>query len=242
MRNIFKYIGIISLVLTSFMITEKTSMVINETDDIMTQIRKEKNKYQKDPTNAKIEQNKITPGQYGKKVNEKKSYEEMKKQGKYNPQNYIYDEIKPKISIEDIYDKYIESGNKTKKEISIILITSNDINDIKKYQNIKVIKLKDNNPHNHDKYFTQKQYCYIEEYDETKIDKCKKEKKYTIKINPIKKNLLQETKRNIENGKIITIILNNNTKKELELTINYIQNKGYKIVKIEELLSEKITD
>ena len=252
MKKLFKYIGILSLVLASFIITEKTSMVIKETDDIMIKIKEEKTKFEQEPIDAKIEENKIIPGIYGKKVNEKKTYEQMKRQGKYNNENYVYDQTKPKISIEDIYDKYIETGNKSKKEISIIIIIKeNDIN-IQKLKETKVTILKNNEYNIKNNYFTEvdiekninktPNYCYIQEYNKQEIEKCAKEQRHSIKINKITKNLLQETKKELSNGKIITIELNDQTKKELKLTINYIKNKGFKIVKIEELLSEKNTN
>lgn len=144
MKKLFKYIGILSLVLASFIITEKTSMVIKETDDIMIKIKEEKTKFEQEPIDAKIEENKITPGIYGKKVNEEKTYEQMKRQGKYNNENYVYDQTKPKISIEDIYDKYIETGNKTKKEISIIIIIKESNINTQELKDIKVTILKNN--------------------------------------------------------------------------------------------------
>lgn len=252
MKKLFKYIGILSLVLASFIITEKTSMVIKETDDIMIKIKEEKTKFEQEPIDAKIEENKITPGIYGKKVNEEKTYEQMKRQGKYNNENYVYDQTKPKISIEDIYDKYIETGNKTKKEISIIIIIKESNINTQELKDIKVTILKNNERNIKKNYFTEvdiekninktPNYCYIQEYNRQEIEKCAKEQRHSIKINKITKNLLQETKKELSNGKIITIELNDQTKKELKLTINYIKNKGFKIVKIEELLSEKNTN
>ena len=67
MKKIFSYIGITTLALMSFMITFKTTAVIKETDEIMIKINEEKQKYEKEPIDAKIEENKIIPGQYGKK-------------------------------------------------------------------------------------------------------------------------------------------------------------------------------
>ena len=247
MKKLFKYIGILSLV-----ITEKTSMVIKETDDIMIKIKEEKTKFEQDPIDAKIEENRIIPGIYGKKVNEEKTYEQMKRQGKYNNENYVYDQTKPKISIEDIYDKYIETGNKSKKEISIIIIVKDVNMCTQELKETKVTILKSNEIKNKNNRFTEvdiekninkiPNYCYVQEYDKQEIEKCAKEQRHTVKINKINKNLLQETKKELSNGKIIVIALNDQTKKELKLTINYIKNKGFKIVKIEELLSEKNTN
>lgn len=248
MKKIFSYIGITTLALMSFMITSKTTAVIKETDEIMIKINEEKQKYEKEPIDAKIEENKIIPGQYGKKINIEKTYDQMKKLGKYNPKYYVYEQIKPKISIEDTYDKYIESANSTKNEISIILNLNKkaELKEIKKLiknQNIEVIILKDNEPIIENNYFTQdNNYCYIEEENESKLKECAKQNKHTIKKHDIKNNLLKNIKQTISNGEIISIEINNMTIKELELTINYIKNKGYKIVKIQELLSEKNTN
>ena len=82
-------------------------------------------------------------------------------------------------------------------------------------------------------------YCYTKEESSLILKKCTKQKRHTIIINPIERDLKKETKKILSNGKIITISLNDNTKHQLELTINFIKNKGYKIVKLEELLSEK---
>lgn len=248
MKKIFSYIGITTLALMSFMITSKTTAVIKETDEIMIKINEEKQKYEKDPIDAKIEENKIIPGQYGKKINIEKTYDQIKKLGKYNPKYYVYEQIKPKLSIEDTYDKYIESANSTKNEISIILNLNKkaelkEIEKLIKNQNIEVIILKDNKPIIENNYFTQdNNYCYIEEENESKLKECAKQNKHTIKKHDIKNNLLKNIKQTISNGKIISIEINNMTIKELELTINYIKNKGYKIVKIQELLSEKNTN
>ena len=252
MKKIIQCIGIITLTLMSFIVTEKTSVVIKETDDIMIKIKEEKTNFEKEPIDAKVEDNKITPGLYGKKVNEQKTYEQMKKQGKYNVDYYVYNQTKPKISLENIYDKYIETGNKVKKEISIIIIVK-DVNICtQELKETKVTILKSNEIKNKNNHFTEvdiekninkiPNYCYVQEYDKQEIEKCSKEQKHTVKINKINKNLLQETKKELSNGKIITIELNEQTKKELKLTINYIKNKGFKIVKIEELLSEKNTN
>lgn len=256
MKKLFSYIGITMLVLISFFVTEKTTTVIKETDEIMKKIYEEKEKYETISINAKIEENKIIPGQYGKKIQIKKTYEEMKKIGKYNPKYYVYEQIKPQRSIEDIYDKYIETGNQNKKQVSIILNLAQDtemnyVREIIKKQNIEVTILKDNKLTKENNDFTQinnkeskqkNEYCYTEIENIKKLKECAKHHKHTIKKYDIKNNLLIETKKTLTNGKIISIEINNNTTKELELTINYIKNKGYKIVKLNELISEKNTN
>ena len=55
----------------------------------------------------------------------------------------------------------------------------------------------------------------------------------------IKKNLYQKIKNNLKNGTIISIDNNYYTEKELSLTIDYIKEKGYKLVSLNELLTEE---
>lgn len=251
MKKIFSYIGISTLTLMSFITLEKTTTVIKLNDEIMMQINEQKNKYEQEPIDAKIDGNKIEPGINGKKININKSYENMKKMGKYNPEKYEYDQIQPKISINNIHDKYIEKGNSNKKEIALIIIDKNNkmpiIKEIIEKQKVKVTILKNNTIEINNNNFTQidntkQKYCYIKEETSKELKKCEKQKKHTIKMNIVEEDLLKETKKTLSNGKIITISLNENTQKELELTINYIKSKGYKIVKLEELLSEKNTN
>lgn len=143
MKKIFSYLGAISLILISFMISEHTASVMKENDEIMTKINEKYEQYNKEPLDATIDGNTIIPGINGKTVNIEESYKEMKKLGAYNPNYYVYDEIKPDISITKTYDKYIISGNKEKNMISLVfLVHDNDditnIINITEKQNVKV--------------------------------------------------------------------------------------------------------
>ena len=44
----------------------------------------------------------------------------MKEQGIYNEKLFVFDEIKPKVRLEDNQDKFIISGNKNKKMVSLV--------------------------------------------------------------------------------------------------------------------------
>lgn len=83
-------------------------------------------------------------------------------------------------------------------------------------------------------------YCYTEVEKESLLNLCKKMKLHTVK-SPIiiKKNLYQKIKNNLKNGTIISIDNNYYTEKELSLTIDYIKEKGYKLVSLNELLAEE---
>ena len=70
------------------------------------------------------------------------------------------------------------------------------------------------------------------------INDCKTKKLNSIKMNnEIKKDLLINTKKLLNNGVIIYIRENEFNLSELSSTINYIKSRGYDIVNINELLS-----
>lgn len=258
MKKIFRYIGITTLVIISFCMTEKTTTVLKETDEIMKQINENKKKYEQQPILAQQKDNTIIPGLNGKKVNVNKSYEEMKKIGKYNEKYYVYDQIEPNISIKNIYNKYIQNGNKQKNMITLIIKVEqneniDDILNIIEKEKIKVTFYLDNEWIKQNKKLTHKllkqqytlindRYCYTEEENDIMLKKCNREKQHTIKPYVIENELLTQTKKIITNGIIISLPINDNIKKELELTIKYIKKKGYNIVNLEELLSEKNTN
>lgn len=75
-------------------------------------------------------------------------------------------------------------------------------------------------------------YCLFLNKDETSLNNCSNSKMFSILVN--KNNNYQNIKNNLENGKIFLI---NNTQ-ELSNIIEYIINKGYRIVPLSELITE----
>ena len=128
MKKIFQVIGLISLTCFSFFITDKTATVVNEMDEIMMEIKSKKNEYKTNYINATIDGNTIIPGVSGRKVNIKKSYKNMRRNGYFNENLFIYNYTKPKISLNDNIDKYIIKGNPIKRIISLIFIVTGEDN------------------------------------------------------------------------------------------------------------------
>lgn len=127
MKKFFEIIGLISLTIFSFFITDKTVTVVNNMDNMMIEIKANKNKLLSEPIDATINDNDIIPGISGKKININKSYKNMKKKGYYSDELYIYDTIPPKVSIKENMNKYIIKANPNKKSISLIFkIKAND--------------------------------------------------------------------------------------------------------------------
>lgn len=122
MKRFFEILGFLSLVCFSFFYTEKTIDVVKEVDDIMITLKEQAPKYQVKAENAKIDGKFMTPGISGKIVNLQKSYEEMKHYGKFHPNLLVYDKVSPEISIKNRYDKYIQTGNPKKRQVSFLFI------------------------------------------------------------------------------------------------------------------------
>ena len=278
MKRLFEIIGLLSLACFSFFITEKTTSVFENIDNIMIQIKENSAKYEIDSMDAIIDGDTIIPGMYGRVVDIKKSYKKMRNYGIYNENMYVYKNIKPNVSLMDNMDKYIISGNKRKRNISLIFIVDNEIDDIINTldnNNIKANFFIDDiwfNEHNDlvmdliknghiignlshnldysDSSFgwmdtiikslsTQKQgYCYYTDKIDD-INKCNSYKNYIIKPIEINNNFLLEVKKHLDNGIMFSFKINTNNIKELNSIINFIKSKGYNIVNIEELLSEK---
>lgn len=133
-------IGICLLTVFSFYYTNKLIEFSKSKDPIMIEIMKNKDDYNKLSIDALINNNYIIPGSEGLEVDVDKSYTKMKKLGKYNDNLYVYDVVKPTISIKDNYDKFVINGNTTKKEVSLIF----KVNDLKNIENINKILFNNN--------------------------------------------------------------------------------------------------
>ena len=87
--------------------------------------------------------------------------------------------------------------------------------------------------------YNNPKFCYLENYSINDLTACKNNKMNTIIPNIIvDKNPLVTVKENIKNGSMISLDINDQTLNEINLIINYINNKGYRIVKLSDLLSE----
>ena len=133
-------IGICLLTVFSFYYTNKLIEFSKSKDPIMIEIMKNKDDYNKLSIDALINNNYIIPGSEGLEVDVDKSYTKMKKLGKYNDNLYVYDVVKPTISIKDNYNKFVINGNTTKKEVSLVF----KVNDLKNIENINKILFNNN--------------------------------------------------------------------------------------------------
>lgn len=246
MKKIFKYIGMISIVLLSFFYTEKTTLVVREYDELMVKIRKIENEIT-NPKEAIIKDNTIIPGISGKKINVKESYFKMKQINKYDENLLVYDKIYPNEILKNNKDKYIINGNQNKRMVSIIVLVDKNMDKLIKYKNINLFINKIETLEN------KKNIIGYYEYDEwihstlkangIDIKYCLNDLNclnnfYTIKTDIIKNNYLFNTKKVIKNGSILVYKDSEELIKELNIIINFIECKGYTIEYLDTLLEE----
>lgn len=119
-KNILKIILILSLTLFSFYYTDKSIELIRCNDPIMKEIKSKSTKFNVDAIDAKIIDKTIIPGKTGQEIDYEKTYNKMKQYGAYNEVLTVMKEVKPEISIDNNYDKYIIHGNEEKKSVALI--------------------------------------------------------------------------------------------------------------------------
>lgn len=139
MRNFFKLMGLLTLFVFSFYYTEHTVTVVRDMDDLMIELKQRSSSYQIPACNATIKEETIIPGISGKTVDINKSYVKMKEYGKFNENLLIYQKILPDKVLADNKDKFIISGNKDKRMVSLIFLVQ-DHDNIDKI--VKILKEK----------------------------------------------------------------------------------------------------
>ncbi len=122
MKKIFEYLGLASLVCFSFFLTEKTATVVEEVDEIMIQIKAHQEEYKEEGMDAVITNQYIIPGLPQKTVNVEKSYQKMKELGTYDENYLVWDTQKPNVNLEKNLDKYVISGNPSRRVVSLVFL------------------------------------------------------------------------------------------------------------------------
>ena len=125
LKKLFSRIGVICLVIFSFYYTNLTVNIIKGNDPIMKEIEQTKSKYEKDSINAVVSYNSIIPGANGIGVDINSSYTAMKRYGSFNDSLMVFNVVSPVISVTNIYDKFITSGNESKNLISLVFVINN---------------------------------------------------------------------------------------------------------------------
>lgn len=257
MRRIFEWIGGFAIVAFSFYFTDKVSLLVAAKSDLMGEIKAVSASYEEKPVDAIIDDDEgtIVPGKFGRTVNDQESYLSMHDFGSFNENYLVYDFIKPEKSLEDHKDKYITSGNKSNRQVSIIVENNEEakkflinskvpFNEVRKEfleenENIELINganTKDEFNALNSKLKGKSKLCLKDESD---IALCKKNGYYLIdpKLKLTSTNIL-EIKSSLDPG---SIILFSSTAKleDIKLILKELEYKDLSTVHISKLIDEK---
>ena len=255
MKRFFQILGICSILVFSFYYTDKIALIVQEKNPILQEIKSKENELLIDSKDATVVNNFIIPGIKGSKVNVEKSFNKMKSLNAFNEYYLVYDDVKPSISIEDNKDKIIISGNKSKKQISVIIEYNEDL--INYFRNYKIdllinknnydknIKFELINNEKHVKKFKQvetllnndkinKKLCL---YNQSNQDICKSKGNYIIKNTHYLNDNIYDIKNTLENGSIILIKKDTNLK-DIKILLNQIKFQDLEMVYLSDLIKE----
>ena len=136
-KKIIQIIGILILTTFSFFYTEKVNEIVKQKDPIMIKINETKDDSYVSLVKPIVDNDEYVYGLNGCEVDIDKSYSKMKTIGEYKDELIVMKEIENKNKIND---KYIISANKIQKNISIIFLINDEINndliDLLKNKNI----------------------------------------------------------------------------------------------------------
>lgn len=253
MKKILEYLGLFAILIFSFYYTNKAAILARNANPIMKDILEIKDSKTVSSIDAIINDNYIIPGLNGLVVNELDSFNKMRPYNIFNEYYLVYEQMTPKVSLENNKDKIIINGNKEKKEVSLIIDNKNistflDQQDIKYSYLVSINNYVDSNEvinnestkfNELDKELNKKEknkgICLVN--SSVNLKECKKKNYYLVEAKEFNKANLANFKKDIENGSIIK--LNKDLKaKEIETVINYIKSKGLNIVYLSELISE----
>ena len=281
MKKFFEIIGILTLMVGSFVYTEKVGTTAKLSDSLLIEIKSKKDGYKENAIEPIIKDNTIIPGINGKEVDTQKSYEAMSKIGYFDDKLLVYKPLKVENTLDKNKDKYVINGNNTKMDVTLLFKISNndDITNIIKLLEAKqakatffveskylekhhnqIIKLVQNgytvgNLSNNEDYDDSDfvwmktiltnigpqiyNYCYTEKPNKKILRVCNIQNSITIMPQIIiKSNPYLKIKKQILPGSIISLEVNQELNNQIEVILNYITSKGYKIVSLEELLKE----
>ncbi len=280
-RKLTEIFVVIGIVCFSFYYTDRAVDIVRENDPMMKELMEKSKDYEILSKDATFTDKGIIPGLSGKQVDLKKSFENMKKYGGFKESLLVFEEVKPGVSLEEYYDRYVIRGNALKNSVSLVFkVSAND--DVSKIlsvlneknargtffidgkyleQNQEMVYQLARDDHeveimSYDGGYSKKKmqesfdllemvlnqhsgFCYAE-YDQKEVlELCSKEQRHTIIPNAIVSNYPFSTvKGYLDKGNIISFSINSQVEEELPIIINYIQQRGYQMMRLDDLLRE----
>ncbi len=257
MKKYYQYLGLAFIMVFSFYYTEKIANIVLNKNPLMQEINKEKDNFKIESVNAEIQGDYIIPGINGIEVNVKDSFYNMKEANIFNKYFLVFDQVKPKISIENNKDKIIRYGNRRLKKVAIIFEEENSLSNYFKSIEAKASLLVDNNTYKKNSYFEVinnglKEFRNLE--NELNLNK---ENKNICVINELNKNICKkfhnyliepeltlnssnyiDIKKNLNDGNIILVKSTANLS-DLKLLVKEIKYKNMELVYLSEIIKEE---
>lgn len=255
MKNFISYILVLFLIIASFYYADKISSFIINKSDLMTQINSKKSLYERSYIDAIKYDEYIIPGLNGQEVNTLESFYNMKKYHTFLKDKLVYNEVSPKVSIEQNKHLIINKANPLKKSVAILVKNNDEVLeysknlDITKLINLSSFSSKTKNDQinidieNYDKVNSlldknnmNKKICLIfENYD----NYCKNKDYYIVKPTFTISNNNIYIKDKIQSGDILYISddLSLDNYKILLITLNFYD---LKVISLSKLISEKL--
>ncbi len=240
----------------SFYYTDKIALLVQSKNPIMIEIENiKKDNYEKS-VNAIIEDDYIIPGKNGLTINSSKSFSLMKSFGAFNSYYLVYDQIIPKISLEDNKDKIIKTGNYIDQKMSIVIeynqntikyfddnnIKADILVDVDTYDVQTKLEKINNDFSNYNKVNSylksaSNNICFLE--NKNNLQFCRSKKKYLVEPTIVlNNNNVFEVKNSIKNG-IIILIKNSTNIDNVNVILNQIKFKGLTPIYLTDLISEE---
>ncbi|KGX83293.1 polysaccharide deacetylase family protein [Pontibacillus marinus] len=133
MRRIMPFIVFIGMVIVSYQAFENpfsndyiasiknvSAPVSNDQDELYQEIKDKAGEYEKPAEDAVLHKVwKKIPGLNGVKVNVEKSYKKMKKQGEFNEDFLVFEQVPPEVTLEDLPAAPIYRGHPDKKMVGL---------------------------------------------------------------------------------------------------------------------------
>lgn len=256
MKKYYGYLGLALIMVFSFYYTEQISTIVLNKNPLMINIKEQSNNYNVASVNAEINGDTIIPGINGLYVNQRESFYAMQQEDIFNEYYLVYEQKKPKVTLEDNKDKLIVSGNPSIRQISLVLEKTGEISEYLKANNLKASLLVNMDTYQANNYFESinnevnnfkslennlnlnkenKHICLINDKNK---NICTKHKNYLINPNlKLNQTNYLDIKKNIKNGSII-VIEEKATLSDVKLLLKEIKFKDLELVYLSEIISE----
>lgn len=142
LKKTCKLIGILLLLVFSFVYTEKVFTTAKDNNSVMKEVIKYKNSYDIKPKEPIIKKDELILGYSGLIVDKEATYKNM--DDKFDKDKIVYKDKFPNTTITKNYNYYIKQGNVTSKSVAIIFKVKNENNLNSFLDNINKLDIKIN--------------------------------------------------------------------------------------------------